>query len=133
MRPPDLKILGYLHRWHLLPWGKRWPNAYLHHILAPDTGNDLHDHPAWNVSIVLWGWYREEFISGRSRLMFPGRITWRLATVAHRISEVSAGGCWTVWVRGGHRRKWGFWVGSRWNSNFQWVPWDEHDNLERRA
>lgn len=119
MRPPDFTLPGYLHRWHLFPWPKsRW-NVYLHHILAPDRGRCLHDHPANSLSVVLWGWYRERLWSGRTRLVFPGRIVWRLATVPHRITEVSPGGCWTIWIRGGHRRKWGFWTPAG------WVPWDE--------
>lgn len=127
MRPPDFILPGYLHRWHLFAWAKRWPNVYLHHILAPDPGEDLHDHPAWSISIVLRGWYEEEFepdFDGvtpyrRSR---AGSVRFRPADEPHRITEVSSGGCWTIWIRGGHRRVWGFWT-----SRDQWVPWYEHE------
>lgn len=125
MRPPDFTLPNYLHRWHMLTRPKRRWNVYLHHILAPDPGEHLHDHPANSISIVLRGTYTERLQDGTLRHNRPGTIRFRRAEEAHRIIGVAPAGCWTIWIRGGHRRKWGFWVDGT------WVPWDEHENLER--
>lgn len=128
MRPCDFQLPGYLKRWYLWPPRpkSRW-NIALHHILAPDPGPDLHDHAANSLSVCVWGFYRERFADGTARVMFPGRIAFRPAEELHQIIKVSEGGCWTIWIRGGHRRKWGF------LTRQGWVPFDEHENQERTA
>lgn len=132
MRPPDFVLPGYLHRWHLFRWSKRWPNVYLHHILAPDRGFDKHDHPAWSITIVLRGGFFEVLGLGfdlRIRWNGPGAIRFRRATEPHRIADVEPD-TWTLWMRGGHCRKWGFWtlIG---DNDLRWVPWDEYEDVER--
>lgn len=53
----------YLDRWGLrVPW---LGLVYLHRMQAPDPGVDLHDHPFWFASLVLWGGYVEERASVR--------------------------------------------------------------------
>lgn len=45
-------------RWFVIP-KNRFFNIYLHHILRSDDDRALHDHPWWNVSILLKGMYIE--------------------------------------------------------------------------
>lgn len=65
MREPDF-VIGekgnpYLLRWWIIP-RNRWFNVYLHKILRDYDDRALHDHPWWNVSIVLRGAYREVMV-----------------------------------------------------------------------
>ena len=48
----------YMRRWYVIP-RNRFFNIYLHHFLQSDDPRALHDHPWWNVSIVLKGGYWE--------------------------------------------------------------------------
>lgn len=61
-RTPDFTVSRdgdtYLRRWHLLP-RNNWFNIYLHHTVNDDDPTALHDHPYWNMSIVLSGGYYE--------------------------------------------------------------------------
>jgi len=100
----------------------RWLSARVHHIVRPDMDRHMHDHPAPFLSLVLKGWYREarpmtvepcfygcddeiEFLTTRK----AGSIAYRPATERHRITMVSPGGVWTVFVFiGGRRQWWGF-------------------------
>ena len=100
----------YLIRWHLIP---RNPvlNVYLHHFLRSDDDRALHDHPWWNVSILLRGEYTEHTIDAggihRRVLRKAGQMKARGARAAHRI-ELHAGPCWTLFVTGPRIREWGF-------------------------
>jgi hypothetical protein len=68
-RPPDY-IIGpadgpYMRRWWLIPRNRLF-NVYLHHIIMrDDDARALHDHPWWNVSLVLKGGYWEVMPSRR--------------------------------------------------------------------
>src|SRR5580704_9904819 len=61
-RPPDFIIGGnefpYMRRWWVIPRNRIF-NIYLHHFLRSDDDRALHDHPSWNVSILLKGEYTE--------------------------------------------------------------------------
>lgn len=61
-RKPDFTIGRvndvYMRRWYVIP-RNRWFNIYLHNMLRDDDEGALHDHPWWNVSIVLKGGYLE--------------------------------------------------------------------------
>jgi hypothetical protein len=101
------------------PW--RFPlSIRIHHIWLPDQDRDLHDHP-WNArTIILRGWYIEE------RTERPFRSVWEFAKQQvmrcnvsgdtatlkygefHRITEVSDGGVWTLFITGKYRGTWGF-------------------------
>lgn len=97
------------------PW--RFPiSIRIHHIILPDQDRHLHDHP-WNArTFILRGAYREAkeraccFMSGTN----PEYYVWRLAGLRfgeyHRITEVSEGGVWTLFVTGKYRGTWGFLV-----------------------
>jgi len=108
-RPPDF-IIGdpadpYLLRWWLIP-RNRWFNVYLHHFLRSDDDRALHDHPWWNVSILLKGIYREHTPNGCAWRISPA-IKFRWARSAHRI-ELTDGPCWTLFLTGPRIREWGF-------------------------
>lgn len=113
MRPPDL-IIGppdnpYMLRWVLWRW-RGWQLA-LHKILRSDDERALHDHVGDNLSIILWGHMLEVRDPAWPRVHlghFPFRfICWRRAELPHRL-EVPWGPVWTLWLRGPHRRRWGF-------------------------
>lgn len=129
-------------RW---PW---LPSVRIHHICRADQDRDLHDHP-WNArTIILRGWYREErhfdtlpctdwqhinhhlirdgdefYTLGRNA-GYTGRL---LFGQYHRISEVSPGGVWTLFITGRYRGTWGFKV------NGKKVPWRTYLGLDKGA
>ncbi len=124
-RPPDFVIGGrdnpYLLRWWVIP-RNRWFNIYLHHFLRSDDDRALHDHPWWNVSILLDGSYTEHTIAQggvnhRARYV-DGDIRLRGATAAHRI-ELDEGSCWTLFITGPVLRNWGF------HCPAGWRPWQQ--------
>jgi hypothetical protein len=86
-RIPD-EIIGHKHRWRAThngapverPFLLRWfvggekhawgGNSYLHQFIRDDEDRALHDHPWWNLSILLGGQYIEHTIK-------PGGVHWR--------------------------------------------------------
>jgi hypothetical protein len=60
-RKPDFTIGRseslYMRRWYIIP-RNRFFNIYLHNMLRDDEDH-LHDHPWWNVSVILKGGYWE--------------------------------------------------------------------------
>jgi hypothetical protein len=90
-----------------------------------DNDRALHDHVADNVSILLWGTYREWFSHGWE----PPRWHWRLpllpyfrrAETPHRVELLNDKPVWTLWMRGPPRREWGFWC-----SPTRWVHWKQY-------
>jgi hypothetical protein len=113
-RGPDIEIGGsvdpYLRRWFLIP-RNRWFNIYLHQFCRSDDDRALHDHPWWNLSILLRGQYDEHTISDggvsvRTTRM-AGELKFRKAKSAHRI-ELTHGPCWTLFLTGPRIREWGF-------------------------
>jgi hypothetical protein len=111
----------YLLRWFLVP-RNRFFNVYLHCILRDDDDRALHDHPWFNISIILRGSYREVMPDKKS-ISTPhmriaempqvskergiGSIVFRRATAAHRL-EVARGPVWTLFITGPRIREWGF-------------------------
>lgn len=87
----------------------------IHHIVQPDQDRHLHDHP-WNArTVILRGWYIEE------REPYPEEVGLSIlrdmgttATLAfgefHRITTISPGGCYTMFITGPYRGTWGFLV-----------------------
>lgn len=114
MRKPDFVIgphdAPYLRRWWVIP-RNRWFNIYLHQILKDDDDRALHDHPWWNVSIILKGCYDEITPKGRKH-RGRGSIVFRRATAAHRlVLPIRNGGmsyCWSLFITGPRVREWGF-------------------------
>jgi hypothetical protein len=127
-RSPDVVIGGhadpYLKRWWLLP-RNRFFNIYLHRFLRSDDDRALHDHPWWNISVLLDGRYVEHTIDagGVNRRVErrAGEWKFRPARAAHRI-ELVAGPCWTLFITGPRLREWGF------HCPRGWVHWREFTN-----
>jgi hypothetical protein len=109
VREPDQIIGGkerpYMLRWWVIP-RNRFFNIYLHHFLRSDDDRALHDHPWWNLSILLRGRYLEH-TRDRIRLRHAGCMVLRRATCAHRI-ELIDGPVWTLFLTGPKIRSWGF-------------------------
>jgi hypothetical protein len=104
-------------------WGNWLPSIRLHKIKREDRDRHMHDHP-WNArTVILRGWYEEQ------RPITDGYISTRRQTGEtaslkfgqyHRISRVSDGGVWTLFITWRHRGTWGFLVDEK------KVPWREY-------
>lgn len=138
-------------------WGIVWDRLggfYVHHIVGPDPGMDLHDHPWSFVTVVLRGGYFEHVLESRQAMESVAEVsrigrywgwrevidvtkpngirTRRLPSVhrmplhlAHRIVAVDRN-TWTLVLRGPTRREWGFFP------PYRWVPWTKYDYETRR-
>lgn len=118
-RPPDF-VIGptadpYLRRWWVIPRNRRF-NVYLHQIRKSDDDRALHDHPWWNLSIILRGGYVEVTPKGRF-WRSAGSLVFRRATAFHRLEIWPGGGAWTLFVTGPVIRTWGFACPQG------WIPW----------
>lgn len=101
--------------------GKKIPWSFpisirLHHIMVPDRDCHLHDHP-WNArTIVLWGWYHEIRLATKTLKAdrFYVRTAGDTATLKfgeyHKITQVSRGGVWTLFITYKYRGTWGYLV-----------------------
>lgn len=139
-RKPDVVIGGtdtpYMWRWYLLP-NNRYFNVYLHLFMRSDDDRALHDHPFWNVSWLLDGSYTEvtarehDPVTGdpiisrgyRREFFTAGELKFRHAEYAHRV-ELTHGPCWTLFIRGTKRRKWGFWCPKGWKHSKEFTARD---------
>lgn len=94
----------------------------IHHIVQPDQDRHLHDHP-WNArTVILGGWYIEERIERpgvvvgdfQQYRLEHARCTGDTAKLAygeyHRITNLSEGGVYTMFITGPYRGTWGFLV-----------------------
>jgi hypothetical protein len=119
-RPADVVIgstkTPYMLRWLVLPRNRIF-NVYIHHFLRSDDDRALHDHPWWNLSLLLDGAYTEHSIQAggihRRVIRRAGALRLRRAKAAHRI-ELHAGPCWTLFIIGPNIRTWGFHCPSGW-------------------
>jgi hypothetical protein len=117
MRAPDF-IVGdpaapYLRRWWIIP-RNRWFNVYLHHFLRSDDDRALHDHPWWNVSILLRGEYLEHMPGGVVKRRRPGVPVLRSAEAAHRVELIGGYPVWSLFITGPRIREWGFHCSKGW-------------------
>lgn len=132
LRRADGRI--YLNRWGLSH--DRIGGVLLHRMDAPDPGIDLHDHPWWFASVILWGGYTEEraetrqapalaaeaaaidVYAGRRTLGTRGiqsRRRWLSVRTmrldeCHTITHLNRHVSWSLVVRGPRRRRWGFYL-----------------------
>lgn len=96
---------------------KRWRfpiSIRIHHIVRPDEDRDLHDHP-WNArTFILRGHYVEQRLWSEriavNLVRLPGNTARLRFGEFHRITRVSDGGVWTMFVTGKYRGTWGFLV-----------------------
>jgi hypothetical protein len=140
-----------MERWYIIPRNK-WFNIYLHKISRSDDDRALHDHRADNLSIVLKGSYTEIIAreldyhdDGDWELIYHGdqlngwavgkpttvirkrgAIVYRKAEQPHRI-VVDNGPVWTLWVKFGDRRDWGFYVYDYKARQFSWMQWEAYE------
>lgn len=142
-RPPDLVIGSedspYLLRWHLLQ--TRWMSLYLHRIMRSDDDRALHDHPAWNLSLLLSGSYTEVMprqqrqhqshdfaCTGIRRVLrHRGSLILRPPRHRHRLEVTPNQPCTTLWLRGPKVHGWGFYC----RQGF--VPWQRFVDPERKG
>lgn len=110
-RQPDLILPGgkgepdYMRRWWLWP-RNRFFNAYLHKLGSSDDARAYHDHPWFNVSIILKGSYREHFHDGTSKVRRAGHIVFRSALTLHRLEIIEP--VLSLFITGPRVREWGF-------------------------
>jgi hypothetical protein len=113
----------YLWRWHLIPRNPIF-NVYVHCFWRGDNDRELHDHPWWNLSIILEGHYLEEIPSCHWRKYTHGRATTvvfrgegdvirRRAGQMHRI-YVSKPPVYSLFITGPKIRDWGFYCAQGW-------------------
>lgn len=123
-RQPSFVIGGadapYLLRWWVIPRNRLF-NVYLHEFHRSDDDRALHDHPWWNVSVVLNGSYIEHrILAGGIRtqtLRQAGSIVGRMPSTAHRLELAAGKTCITLFITGPKVRDWGF------HCLRGWVPW----------
>lgn len=132
----------YLNRWGF--GHDRVGRVLLHRMDAPDPGIDLHDHPWWFVSIVLWGGYTELRASTREAPSLaqiadsypicergvemerrPLSVKTMRLDECHTIVELHRRRCWTLVIGGPRRRSWGFYM------PFGWVSEPVYDSTVR--
>ena len=77
----------YMRRWYVIPRNPIF-NIYLHHFLRSDDDRALHDHPWFNMSILLRGEYIEH-TKKRAHFRQPGFIYCRAAWAAHRVELIA--------------------------------------------
>lgn len=119
-REPNFIIGGrekpYLKRWWIVP-RNRFFNIYLHHFLRSDDDRALHDHPWWNVSLLLDGAYVEHTIAAggvKHAIRYAeGDLKFRSAKAAHRV-EITEGPSWSLFITGPTIRDWGFHCPAGW-------------------
>lgn len=97
----------YMKRWR---FGRRdTPGFHVHHIKRSDGDREFHDHPCWFFSIVLKGAYLEIRPNAEPTYRGAGSVAFRSSVDLHRVVLVDEEeGCWTVFIRGPKKRKWGF-------------------------
>ena len=116
-RDPDFIIGGradrYLERWFVIPRNPLF-NIYLHRFWRSDDDRALHDHPWWNLSLILSGGYVEHTIAAggvNHRVeRRSGAWAFRLGRAAHRIELLPGleGQTITLFITGPRFREWGF-------------------------
>lgn len=98
------------------------PSVRIHWIRRPDQDRHRHTHPWTARTIILQGWYLEDREDGiqMRRTGHTGTLTFG---TPHRISEVSDGGVWTLFITYRKLGSWGFVVDGK------VVPWREYLGL----
>lgn len=125
-RKPDLILPGsagepdYMRRWWVWP-RNRFFNAYLHKLGSSDDAMAYHDHPWWNVSIILKGSYREHFHDGTNKVRRAGHIVFRSALTLHRLEIIEP--VTSLFITGPRVRNWGFLTPDE-----GWIPHEEWDD-----
>lgn len=136
---------AFLHRWFVIPKNK-WCNIYLHCFTRDDEDRALHDHPWWNVSLLLDGSYIEHSIAKggvhHRQILIAGDLKFRAPWDAHRVeclkrrvprcksrnprtieAALAVGDfdlepipCWSLFITGPVQHGWGFHCPGEWRS-----------------
>jgi hypothetical protein len=132
---PDFIIGGredpYILRWFVVP-KNRFFKIYLHQQVRDDDDRALHDHPWFNVSIILENGYEEYVPVSKSKPNGPsyaisrreGSVIARLPAQAHRLAlrcipDGKVEHSLSLFLMGPNVREWGFWCPKGWK------PWYE--------
>lgn len=145
-RPPDFVVKPredespYLNRWYVIP-RNRFFNIYLHEFLRSDEDRALHDHPWFNLSVVLSGAYFEETIRKggvhrwvlRRPGLFRRGIKFRSPWSAHRVELIAytkaiEAPAYTLFITGPRLRRWGFHCPKGWRDWESFVSKTEDGN-----
>jgi hypothetical protein len=96
------------------------PSVRLHHIRLPDRDRHPHSHPWRARTVILDGWYEEErlmdlrmpddFTSTVTRTRRPGDTATLTFQDYHKITKLSIGGAWTLFITWKYQGTWGFLV-----------------------
>lgn len=137
-QPPSLTIGSaedpYLLRWHPVPHN-RLLNVYPHRMFRSDDDRALHDHPWWNISVVLDGRYVEHrILAGGIHVRLPlgaGEIRLRSARTAHRIEVEPGVSATTLFLTGPVVRNWGFHCPGGWVPHEVFVDLLDHGRVGR--
>lgn len=119
-----------MRRWWVIPRNRIF-NIYLHNIVRSDDDRALHDHPWWNLSILLKGQYLESTPTG-NHFRKRGSLILRKATSAHRL-EIVGGSVWTLFITGPVIRSWGFHCPQGWRHWKEFVKVVEGGNETGRG
>jgi hypothetical protein len=95
--------------------GSWLPSVRLHRIVLPDQDRHLHDHP-WDArTFILRGWYIEDRVGddGPCFMRSAGTTAALRFGEYHRITRLSPGGVWTLFITWRYRGTWGFLVNGR--------------------
>lgn len=121
-RLPDFVIgTNYMSRWFLVKdhtketsapvpenvKRSRLGNIYLHKVTGSDDDRALHDHPWFNISIILAGSYNE-VLKDRTIKRARGDVVFRSAKTPHRLEVVGSSPVWSIFITGPKIREWGF-------------------------
>lgn len=113
----------FLNRWFVIK-KNRWCNIYLHQFVRDDEDRALHDHPWWNISILLVGRYIEVTVGEKRAVYTAGDVKFRSASTAHRVELFPRSQknservpSWSLFITGPVKRKWGFLCPAGWRSS----------------
>lgn len=129
----DIGVDGelYLRRWYVRGVGTEH-QVFLHHIIRPDAGRELHDHPFDFKTRILSGGYYEQFKRTPEvtdgQWCIAGDTFEHPAEYTHRLAKV-LDGTYTLVSAGAARRVWGFLASRRnstWTCAMTWLPWREY-------
>lgn len=112
----------YMRRWHIIREGTfasrvlqrltGYASIRLHHLLREDHDREPHNHPFNYRTFVLDGYYTEAYRKRQGkdvlRDVLAGETATGNAEVFHRITEVAAGGVWTLFCMTPNTDAWGF-------------------------
>lgn len=127
--------------WLVKPaWWTFGCGARVHCTLQSDNDRHLHDHPWWNISVLLrngydevmpynggageWTWLRS--IGDWSEVTYTrwrgaGDVVFRRATDRHRLNVAEGQPAYSLFIVGPRKRLWGFYTGPG-----QFTPWETY-------